>query len=124
MARLDDIRKRLGHENDVIDYLKIDIEGHELNVFDEVWETSEAILRERVAQIGMEIHLEGFSSIANLPRRLRRYWTLMKRLECLGFQVLHSEPNSIMVNNMTLHGKPFPCCFEVVWINTKISGLE
>ena len=49
--------KRLGHTNKRIDYLKIDIEGNEIAVFNDIFKTSPNLLRDRVLQIGMEIHL-------------------------------------------------------------------
>ncbi len=53
------IRKMLGHEKRVIDYLKIDIEEAEWKVFAEMVETREFDL---VKQKGLEIHLPCFKT--------------------------------------------------------------
>lgn len=49
------ILMRLGHENATIDYLKMDVEGAELQFFEDVFTNTPEVLK-NIKQIGMEIH--------------------------------------------------------------------
>lgn len=55
MDRYENILKKLALSEKEIDYLKIDIEGSEINFFNDVIKNSPHLLQ-RVKQIGMEIH--------------------------------------------------------------------
>ena len=49
------ILKKLNLEDKVIDYFKIDVEGSELNWFDNVFYETPHVLN-KIKQIGMEVH--------------------------------------------------------------------
>lgn len=52
------VLKKIGHLNSTIDYLKVDVEGAEINFFTDIF-TSNTNLLKNVKQIGMEIHAHG-----------------------------------------------------------------
>lgn len=63
------ILRRLGHENTTIDYLKMDVEGAELQFFEDVFNKTPQVLR-NIKQIGMEFH-PGKSGKSNTSRILQ-----------------------------------------------------
>ncbi|XP_069163955.1 uncharacterized protein [Procambarus clarkii] len=104
--RYTNIVKMLGHENVVIDYLKVDVEGYELPMFLDILNNTPNLLK-NVKQIGMEVHLK--------EERNKHYWKMFQQLECLGFKVWFSEMNPVRTMWYQVGGKTRSCCYEIVW---------
>lgn len=116
LQTLGTIRKMLGHEKRVIDYLKIDIEEAEWNVLAEMIETREFDL---VKQIGLEIHLpccetplREYQELAGILRAMERYFGMVR---------FNSEPNPWMKINLTSLGirELMYANYEMAWYNSK-----
>ncbi|CAL4084746.1 unnamed protein product [Meganyctiphanes norvegica] len=107
------IVEKLRHETTTIDYLKIDIEGSEIPVFQDILDNDLNLL-DNIHQIGMEIHVgkadkEGF-------KKAKQYWEIFHRLECLGWRFLSNDMNQVPATHFSFKGTKRSCCYEVVWI--------
>nr|XP_045613130.1 probable methyltransferase-like protein 24 [Procambarus clarkii] len=111
MARYETILKMLSLENATIDYLKIDVEGAELNFFHDVFANTPNLLK-NVKQIGMEIHN---SESVLMPVVREKLWKYFQLLDCFGFKVIFSEINPVIHLRFVLRGQVRSCCYEVVW---------
>ncbi|CAL4124880.1 unnamed protein product, partial [Meganyctiphanes norvegica] len=112
--RFENILRMLGHLDKDIDYLKMDIEGAELEFFNDVFSRSTHVLA-NIKQIGMEIHpgnQVGSSAY-------KRFWKYFQLLECYGFHLTFSNPNSIRSNHFKYKGMPVATCYELVWTQNK-----
>ncbi|XP_045102099.1 uncharacterized protein LOC123498756 [Portunus trituberculatus] len=97
-APLPAVRARLGHQNNHIHFLKVDIEGDEWSVLEgSLFETN--ILQE-TQQVGLEVHLDGLRTTGNktqptlhLITVARRYLRVLKGLKQRGFHLTHWEAN-------------------------------
>uniref|UniRef100_A0A6A7GE79 Methyltransferase-like protein 24 n=1 Tax=Hirondellea gigas TaxID=1518452 RepID=A0A6A7GE79_9CRUS len=103
-----DILQRIKHVDSIIDYLKVDIEGSELEFFEHVLKEDAALLK-NIKQIGMEIH----SGKKNALRR-NQFWLHLNRLQELGFRQVFSEQSSYLYNERRVTR-----CYEIVWINER-----
>ncbi|XP_042860018.1 uncharacterized protein LOC122245938 [Penaeus japonicus] len=106
------ILKRLGHENSTIDYLKIDVEGAELQFFEDVFYRTPQVLK-NIKQIGMEIHIERSKT------RMKQYWKYFQLLECFGFKLVFSHMLNIPRLVYEKDGEIRSCCYELVWAQDK-----
>lgn len=106
------ILKRFGHENATIDYLKMDVEGAELQFFEDVFTNTPEVLN-NIKQIGMEIHA---TRNKNYMKRYMRYFEL---LECLGFRLMFSQMIDINALLYKKNGKTRSCCYELMWARDK-----
>nr|XP_027239141.1 uncharacterized protein LOC113830138 [Penaeus vannamei] len=102
------ILRRLGHENATIDYLKIDVEGAELQFFEDVFTNTPEVLN-NIKQIGMEIH-PGKSE-----NRKKLYLRYIQLLECLGFKLIFSHILNVPQTQFREKGEVRSCCYELVW---------
>lgn len=98
---MESIRKYLLHSYRPIDYLKIDIEGDEWLVLEQLLQDDQS-LRD-IKQIGMEVHLFPVD-------RLSHYRSLIQRLETSGFVRFFSRQNRWMKN-----------AYEIAWFNANYS---
>ncbi|XP_066951302.1 uncharacterized protein [Macrobrachium rosenbergii] len=85
-CRLDtykNILRRLGLQDSVIDYLKMDVERSELKFFDNVFTKTPHLLA-NIKQIGMETHydVKGYTEL---------FWDHYHRLACYGFKVMDAR---------------------------------
>ncbi|XP_074652870.1 putative methyltransferase-like protein 24 [Tubulanus polymorphus] len=117
------IMKALGHENMIIDYLKIDVESSE-------WETFEQMIKagtfSHVRQLGVEYHLNN-SDVSNEEyvkkhmNELRQHLTIFDNLELDGFKIFHFHTNMQAPTYLSsLTGKAERCCQEIYYVNTRI----
>ncbi|XP_070000113.1 uncharacterized protein [Penaeus vannamei] len=102
------ILRRLGHQNATIDYLKIDVEGAELQFFEDVFTKTPEVLN-NIKQIGMEIH-PGKSE-----NRKKLYLRYIQLLECLGFKLIFSHILNVPQTQFREKGEVRSCCYELVW---------
>ncbi|XP_069970607.1 probable methyltransferase-like protein 24 [Penaeus vannamei] len=119
VARLPDIMARLGHTGRQIDYLKIDIEGMEVQVLQDLLLRDPAVLAS-VRQIGMEIH-PGFykgEDVTQPHNLFAQFWRIFQLLDCLGFRLIHWNRNTYKGNHYVWKGKKESMCYEVVYVRT------
>ncbi len=107
------IRRLLGHQDRVIDYLKMDIEFGEWNVFPELMKLGEF---DQVRQLGVEIHLPKDGP-------LKKYQDLAGTLMLLerenGMVRFDSKANpwfTGLFTNLGVHGS---FGYEIAWYNLK-----
>ena len=112
---LQSIRQLLGHQDRVIDYLKIDIEGSEWDVLPQLMGTGELT---HVRQMGVEIHLPCCnSSTAAIQKAAGVLRTLERDFGMVRFDAKHN-PWSLV--NFTLMGNcEIPFCHEIAWYNSR-----
>jgi hypothetical protein len=101
MTTLKSIRKYLLHSYRQIDYLKIDIEGDEWSILEQMLQDDHTL--QSIKQIGMEVHLLS-------PDRLSHYRDLIERLEASGYVRFFSRQNRWMNN-----------AYEMAWFNANFS---
>ncbi|KAL7637265.1 UNVERIFIED_CONTAM: hypothetical protein RMT77_011977 [Armadillidium vulgare] len=123
--RYENIVKRLNLSTTIIDYLKIDIEGSEREFFNDIFDTSPQLLK-YIKQISMEIHPRspfglGFPKIERVFRRTLMFydlWEGMKKLECEGFKIVHTEMNRFESSHFRYKNQIQARFYEIVWLNT------
>ena len=126
METYGNILKMLNLTQSAISYLKMDIEGSELDFFDDIAMSSEnQELFDRVEQLGMEIHhgdidknLDFESSESKIT--YEKYWENFQFLQKKGFVLVHFNKNlktklPILINNRKIAG-----CNEVVFIRKSL----
>ncbi|XP_018020652.2 probable methyltransferase-like protein 24, partial [Hyalella azteca] len=113
-----DILAKIGKTNSVIDYLKVDIEGHEIDFLENVLYDDPELLF-RVKQIGIELHPHPLMFITKMSETKQKYWRLAHKLRSLGFTPIFSEPTPLWFCLFTYDGKTESCCYEIVWINNR-----
>ncbi|XP_066951867.1 uncharacterized protein [Macrobrachium rosenbergii] len=79
----ENILKRLGLLDTVIDYLKMDVETSEMKFFDDVFTNTPHLLA-NIKQIGMETHY-------GRPGLRELFWDYYHRLACYGFKVMSAR---------------------------------
>ncbi|KAL7647897.1 UNVERIFIED_CONTAM: hypothetical protein RMT77_001507 [Armadillidium vulgare] len=114
------ILKKLNLTGKKIDYLKMDIEGSEINFFRDVFINYPHLL-DNVKQLGVEIH-PGMTSLSTIwpntkMNNFNIFWTIMHRLECQGFKLMHYEANRVKSNHYQIGNRTESGCYEIVWIN-------
>ncbi|XP_018027331.1 uncharacterized protein LOC108682638 [Hyalella azteca] len=107
-----EILKKIGEEESVIDYLKMDIEGAELEFFNDVL-TDDVELLANVKQIGMEIHPAESTTYRD------EIWRQVERLRYFNFSQVFSQLNSVKSNLRQFENKTVSCCYEILWVNEK-----
>ena len=94
----------------VIDYLKMDVEGHE-------WAVLKSLLKSgilaRVKQFGFEVH--NLSKGSTTARQFFERWQILRRLELQGFQRWYWHFN--FYGTYSYQGRMRSCCYELVYIN-------
>ncbi|XP_050689220.1 uncharacterized protein LOC126981742 isoform X2 [Eriocheir sinensis] len=110
------VMSRLGHHNNHLHYLKIDIEGHEWKVLEEsLFKTS---ILEHTQQLGLEVHLDELKT-GNKTLIARKYLRVLRGLDQRGFRLAHWEPNFRGSEVITIAGLTFHLFSETLWVNTK-----
>ncbi|XP_069183558.1 probable methyltransferase-like protein 24 [Procambarus clarkii] len=107
MDRYVNILKMLGHEHSTLDYLKLDIEGSEPSVFQDIFTHTPNLLK-NVKMISMEIHI-------NSQKNREEFWKYFQLLDCFGFKVMFSEINPVSRKTRPRKDLVVACCYEVVW---------
>ncbi|XP_018024841.1 uncharacterized protein LOC108680527 [Hyalella azteca] len=107
-----DILKKINEEQSIIDYLKIDIEGFEVDFFNNVLSDDVELLA-NVKQIGMEIHPVASESIRD------QMWSQIRLLRSHNFSQVSSLPNMAGGNNYIFENKTVSLCYEILWVNDK-----
>ncbi|XP_018007209.2 uncharacterized protein LOC108665009 [Hyalella azteca] len=105
-----DILKKIRKEDSIIDYLKIDIEGFELDFFENVLDEDVELLA-NIKQIGMEIHPGRSVAFRN------KIWSQIRQLRSLNFSQTYSQPNLIPPNAYKFENKTVSNCYEILWCN-------
>ena len=110
MATLSALRRKLHHVDDVIDYLKMDVEGAEWAVLQRWIQDGDL---SRVKQLAVEVHLEEPDSI---PWK----YSIIRQLESSGFVRFFSRPNpwsaGVYLDQFNVSN---PSCYELAWYNSK-----
>ncbi|CAL4158694.1 unnamed protein product [Meganyctiphanes norvegica] len=102
-----------------IDYLKMDIETHELEFFKDIFHNYPQLLN-NVKQIGMEIHPTAYSDQdLAFSDFLMEFWAALHRMQCHGFLLADVAPNPVKETFFRWRGKERYCCYEILWINKK-----
>ncbi|XP_042881584.1 uncharacterized protein LOC122259095 [Penaeus japonicus] len=104
--------KRFGHENTIIDYLKIDVEGAERQFFEDVLYQTPQVLK-NIKQIGMEIHT------GKNKKNMELYYKYAQLLECFGFKLIFQHILDVPFLLFKEKGELRSCCYELVWAQDK-----
>lgn len=111
--KLANINKLHGRDQ-VIDYLKIDIESTEWTVLPNMLESG---MLSKIRQIGIEIHLPSHESIQEYRRRV----DILRSLEVVGHMVRFDyKYNPWFTGNFTQLAMSGPFCYEIAWYNSKL----
>jgi hypothetical protein len=103
--------KRMGDEGKKISYLKIDIEGSEL---DAVQEWIDSGILDNVDQIGIEFHTgELFLKEEKIAKKLYGLLESLKKLYILGFRIISYTPNNCVGKSQDIE-KRFYTFFDIV----------
>ncbi|KAK8732641.1 hypothetical protein OTU49_006861 [Cherax quadricarinatus] len=110
------IIKKLGHVGRRIDYLKLDIEGMEVETLEEVFKNQPELLT-NVTHLGVEIHPGKYNGAnTTQPTNIfNRLWKTFQYLGCLEFQLLYWAYNPYPSYSMW-KGIKQSCCYEIVWV--------
>ncbi|KAF2348319.1 Methyltransferase FkbM, partial [Trinorchestia longiramus] len=103
-----DILDKIGETNRIIDYLKMDTEGAEIQFFENVL-YEDASLLDNVKQIGMEIHP------GKDPDRRDQLWRQMHKLQSLNFRPIFRELN--LFTTFQYNGRTVSNAYEITWVN-------
>ncbi|XP_047475367.1 uncharacterized protein LOC125029495 [Penaeus chinensis] len=120
---LDNIMYILHHEESNIDFLKLDVEGQEWDIFEEsIFKTD---ILERTRQLAIEVHMKKFCEKdlppADLNGAIRKYIRFYEGLQTRGFQLAHHEPNYMGDEGVvTVGGITFAPLAEQLWVNTRV----
>ena len=113
MLTVGSIRRLLGHQDRIIDYLKMDIEFGEWDVFPELMKSGEL---SRVRQMGVEIHLPGNGTLKKYQELARILWSLEQEYGMVRFD---SKANPWFSGNFDNLGIRGSYGFEIAWYNHK-----
>ncbi|KAL7647535.1 UNVERIFIED_CONTAM: hypothetical protein RMT77_001135 [Armadillidium vulgare] len=116
VERYENILKMLDLHNKEITYLKMDVEGFELNFFNDVLNTNPNILK-NVNQLAVEIHPLRFVEGTIPGQTFKEYWEYFQKLEHLGFRLAFVDINKNPKAKYTFDGKERSWWYELVWIN-------
>jgi len=114
MRTFSSLLKDQGHEEDIIDFLKFDIEGSEWEVIRNMYEDQS--LR-NVKQIAFEVHIDHrfYRNVATWMMQLKT----IKLLNRAGFLKWHDHENQVRMQNSRSprSGLMRPCCYELYYVN-------
>jgi len=113
MLSLGSIRRFLGHQDRVIDYLKVDIEGEEWNVLPELMKAGELA---QVRQMGFEIHLPDDGPLKKYQELAGILWSLEKEHGMIRFD---SKVNPWYIGPFKQLGFNGSFGYEIAWYNRK-----
>ena len=90
----EEILKKFGDIGKHVTYLKMDIEGHELSVFPQMFKSN---VLEYVNQIGFEVHAGMFKSRAEMEKELKIFFEILGTLyQKYGFELASYNPNGCL----------------------------
>ncbi|XP_047497681.1 uncharacterized protein LOC125044779 [Penaeus chinensis] len=116
-----DIQRSLGHEMRYLDYLKMDIEGGEWIVLDNIIRTTNVL--NTTSQISLEIHFDEIRKERPLEEKrkdIERYLAVFDGLAKLGFQIMNFEENEMNPQYATVDGVTFAVYAEILLIRRGI----
>ncbi|XP_018019060.1 uncharacterized protein LOC108675551 [Hyalella azteca] len=121
---LDNILAITGHYDEVLDYLKLDVEGSEWSTFENSIFKSDVLNRTRY--LAVELHLIALNDAASDdPSSQRayilRYLRFFTELENFGFKLLHYDPNFVKPTFVHVFGHHIPVYAELVWWNPRVA---
>ncbi len=107
----------LGHQNRVIDYLKIDIETGEWGVLPQLMQTGEL---DNVKQLGLDVHIERKFTESNL-NELKGYVEVLRTMERdFGMVRFDSKINPFWTRPFSyMNNKRLSLGYEIAWYNQK-----
>jgi len=114
MRSLSSIYKMLRskHGDVVIDYLKIDIEGYEWNVIENIIASG---MLSKIRQMGMEIHMWPVNGTIIHHRSLVK---MIQLLETNGMVRFNSQINPVTYRYIDAFGFKDYTCYEIAWYNS------
>ncbi|XP_046452744.1 probable methyltransferase-like protein 24 [Daphnia pulex] len=101
------------HGNEIIDYLKIDIENSEWIALPDIIQTG---MLSKVRQLGIEVHLNSEASI----EQYRKWAQILRAIEKLGMTRFHSEYNPWFMGNFTEFEFWGSFGHEISWYNRNL----
>ncbi|XP_074661220.1 putative methyltransferase-like protein 24 isoform X2 [Tubulanus polymorphus] len=119
MRKVSSLIHGLGHQNRIIDYMKMDVEYSE-------WKAMEKMLEEdvfkNIRQFAVEIHLPsldilGYGHVRYEP--LKRLTRILRSVKHAGFEVYHNHANPMGLSFNKVLGVKKTCCDEVYYINKR-----
>ncbi|XP_069130236.1 uncharacterized protein [Argopecten irradians] len=115
MKTLDSIREMLGHQNRVLDFVKMDIEESEWGALTQMIKTG--VLFNNVKQLGVEFHTPN----VNPGKQYIFPLTTLHSLHNNGFSLYWAHPNQAKGNQRRLAGTNIDVtvCYELYYLNTK-----
>jgi len=118
MRTFSSLLKDQGHEEDIIDFLKFDIEGSEWEVIRNMYEDQS--LR-NVKQIAFVVHIDlrFYKSVSKWMMQLET----LKLLNRAGFLKWHDHENQTTMRNTNRTGRGHlrPCCYELYYVNKRFA---
>ncbi|CAL4064306.1 unnamed protein product [Meganyctiphanes norvegica] len=123
---LDDIQSGLNHRNVTLDYLKMDIEGAEWEVFIESILKTDILFRTK--QLALEFHLDDLrdDTKSNIKMNeeqiepvIKRYQSVFDELQKIGFELAWFEPNFYYPVTSTINNRTFHIFGETLWLNPR-----
>ncbi|XP_042867587.1 uncharacterized protein LOC122250296 [Penaeus japonicus] len=117
----EDIRRSLGHETRNLDYLKMDIEGGEWIVLDNIMRTTNAL--NATSQISLEIHFDEIMKEKPLEEKrkdIEKYLAVFDNLAKLGFQIMNFEENELNPQYETVDGVTLAVYAEILLSRSNI----
>jgi Methyltransferase domain len=100
------------HGPEVIDYLKMDIEGNEWNALPQIIDSG---MLDNVRQLGVEFHLESDEPVEEYRKRIR----IIKQLEERGMVRFASRVNVWMERDVDVLNRTDHVGYEIAWYNQK-----
>jgi len=111
--------KRMGDEGKKISYLKVDIEGSEL---DAIQEWIDSGILDKIDQIGIEFHTgEIFLKENKIAEKLYGLLESLKTLHTLGFKIISNTLNNCVGKSQDIE-KRFYTFFDIVLFKQKTSN--
>ncbi|GAB6024408.1 hypothetical protein CHUAL_009573 [Chamberlinius hualienensis] len=104
-VKASDVLQRLGHENQMINILRLDLHGGEWDVIDSILNAKQD---KTYQQLLLTVHVWHGEDRLNLLDRLLR----LKKLFHVNYRIFHSEPLTVGDNN--------PCCYLIGLINSNL----
>ena len=100
---------------DIIDYLKINIEGDEWHVIPHIIQSG---MLSKIRQLGVEIHLNKRSNLT--LHEMRHYVRIIQSLERNGMVRFDSKPNPWSYTCLEALGFCEDVCYELAWYNSAL----
>nr|XP_053643116.1 uncharacterized protein LOC128696084 [Cherax quadricarinatus] len=118
-----DIRRSLGHEGRPVDYMKLDIEGEEWGVLQQVLLNTSVLAS--VTQLSFEIHLDMLRNVKEPESRqaiIASYMKVLQGLAALGFHLVSYEENMLNPQYEIVDGVQMNLYAELLYLRRKYTG--